>query len=165
MSNLAKSFVSELKHEAETTRKVLERVAEEKFDWRPHEKSMTMGRLAGHIAEMIGWIEHVFKGDELDLGKGDRKPFEPKTSAELLEVFKKNLQGALETLEKASDEEMIKTWTLRNGETVLLSLPKVQVLRAVIFNHIIHHRGQLSVYLRMNDIPVPSIYGPSADER
>jgi uncharacterized damage-inducible protein DinB len=165
MSSLARAFANELRQEAETTRKVLERVVEEKFHWKPHEKSMTMGRLAGHIVEMIGWTEYVFKSNELDFSKGNYKPFEPKTSAELLDSFNKNLQTALDALEKASDEEMAKTWTLRNGEIVLLSMPKAQVLRSVIFNHVVHHRGQLSVYLRLNDITVPSIYGPSADEK
>jgi uncharacterized damage-inducible protein DinB len=160
---LADAFIFELKHEAHTTRKVLERIPEEKFDWKPHEKSMTMGRLATHVAELIGWVDYVFASSELDLSKS-YKPFEPKTNSELLEFFDKNFQTALKALEKASDEEMLENWSLKRDSVVLLSMPRVQVLRGLVFNHFIHHRGQLSVYLRLNNLPVPSIYGPSADE-
>ncbi|MCS6873443.1 MAG: DinB family protein [Pyrinomonadaceae bacterium] len=158
------NFIAELEQESKTTRKVFERIPKEKFDWRPHEKSMTMGRLAVHIAEMIGWIREVLEKEEFDLNARDYEPFTPKTNSELMEFFDKNLKDAIEVLSKVSTEEMAKPWTLRRGEKVVFSMPRAQVLRSVVFNHVIHHRGQLSVYLRLNDIPVPSIYGPSADE-
>ncbi len=160
---LTESFIAEITHESTVTRKVLERVPEDKFGWRPHEKSMTMGRLASHITELIGWIETITKRDDFDLAR-DYFAFEPKTNSELLDLFDKNLQLAISALKSISEEEMMKSWTLRRGEHLILSLPRAQVIRSVVLNHMIHHRGQLSVYLRLNNIPVPSIYGPSADE-
>jgi uncharacterized damage-inducible protein DinB len=162
--NLAHALIGELTHEATTTRKCLERVPEDKFDYQPHEKSMTFSRLAAHVAEMVDWVTVTCTTDELDWGAGDYTPFAPKTNAELLEYFDKNLANALESLKNTSDETMMETWTMRNGEQIYFAMPKIQVLRGMVFNHIWHHRGQLSVYLRLNDIPVPSIYGPSADE-
>lgn len=162
-NNIASALMAELKQESIATRKCLERVPEDKFDYKPHEKSMTFGQLAAHIAEMVGWIAVTIKTDELDFA-ANYKPFTPKTNAELLEFFGKNLSEAIEALENASDEEMMKNWTLRKGDHIFFTMPRVQVLRGVVFNHVFHHRGQLSVYLRLNDIPVPSIYGPSADE-
>jgi uncharacterized damage-inducible protein DinB len=163
-SNLAAAFIAELQQEAQTTRKCLERVPEDKFDYKPHEKSMTFGQLATHVAEMVGWATVTVKTEQLDFAT-DYQPFEAKTNAELVEFFEKHLSEAVEALENTSDEEMMENWTLRNGETVYFTMPRIQVLRGMVFNHIIHHRGQLSVYLRLNDIPVPSLYGPSADEQ
>lgn len=162
--NIAHAFIGELQHEAIATRKCLERVPEDKFDYKPHEKSFTFIRLATHIAEMVDWITVTCNTSELDFAAGDYKPQECKTTAELVEFFDKNLEKALETLKNTSDEEMMKGWTLKNGETTYFTMPKVQVIRGFSLNHIISHRGQLSVYLRLNDIPVPSMYGPSADE-
>ena len=162
--NIAHAFIGELQYEAISTRKCLERVPEEKFEYKPHEKSFTFIRLASHIAEMIEWISVTCNTSELDFAAGDYKPAEPKTTAELVEIFDKNLETAIETLKKTSDEEMMKEWSLKNGETTYFTMPKVQVIRSFSLNHIINHRGQLSVYLRLNDIPVPSMYGPSADE-
>lgn len=162
--NFAHAFIGELQHEAIATRKCLERVPEDKFDYKPHEKSFTFIRLAAHIAEMIDWITVTCNSTELDFASGDYKALEPKTTAELVEYFDKNMETAIETLKKTSDEEMMQNWSLKNGETVYFTMPKVQVIRSFSMNHIINHRGQLSVYLRLNDIPVPSLYGPSADE-
>ena len=163
-SNLAAAFLGELQHEAATTRKVLERISEDKFDFKPHEKSMTMSTLASHVAEMFSWIKTTLETDELDFSKMDYTPFKPGSTAELVELFDKNIAEATEALSNAADETFPENWTLRNGEQVYFTMPKVQVLRSFCLNHIIHHRGQLSVYLRLNDIPVPEIYGPSADE-
>ncbi len=162
--SLSDAFVAELQQEAATARKCLERIPEATFDWKPHEKSMSMSRLATHVAEMFTWGKEVINTSEMDFATADYKPFEPKTTAELVEYFDKNLADATESLKNASDEAMLENWKLRNGEEIYFDMPRVQVLRGMVFNHIVHHRGQLSVYLRLNDIPVPALYGPSADE-
>jgi uncharacterized damage-inducible protein DinB len=153
-----------MEHEAGVTRAVLERIPADKFDWKPHEKSMTFGRLASHVAEMFGWTPPTMEHAELDFAKMDYKPFEPKSTDELVEFLDKNVAEAIQTLKSSPDERFMENWTMRNGETEYFTMPKVAVMRSFIMNHIIHHRGQLSVYLRLNDIAVPSIYGPSADE-
>lgn len=163
-NNIALALIAELEHESKTTRTCLERVPADKFDWTPHEKSMTFGRLASHIAEMVGWTGPTLQYPELDFAKMDYKPFEPKTSEELLEYFDKNVAEAVDVLRNTTDDIFMENWTMRNGETVYFTLPKVAVMRSFVMNHIVHHRGQLSVYLRLSDIAVPSIYGPSADE-
>lgn len=161
---IATGFLAELENEAKVTRSCLERVPAEKFDWKPHEKSMTFGRLATHVAEMFGWAKSTADLTELDFSTMDYKPFEPKTTEELLSFFDQMVLEAKSALGRISDEQFHQNWTLRNGETVYFTMPRVAVMRTMVFNHIIHHRGQLSVYLRLNDIPVPAIYGPSADE-
>ena len=161
---LATAFLGELENEAKVTRTVLERIPADKFDWKPHEKSMTFGRLASHVAEMFGWTKETLKSDVLDFATMDYKPFEPKTTEELLAFFDEKIASAKAILAETSDETFLTNWTMRNGETEYFTMPKVAVQRSFVMNHIIHHRGQLSVYLRLNDIPVPSLYGPSADE-
>lgn len=161
---LATAFLNELENEAAVTRSCLERVPAEKFDWKPHEKSMSMGRLAVHCAEMFGWTEATLKSDVLDFATFDFKPFEPESTEALLAFFDDHIAKARATLAETSDETFLTDWTMRNGEQVYMTMPKVAVMRSFVVNHIVHHRGQLSVYLRLNDIPVPSIYGPSADE-
>lgn len=156
-------LLNELKNEAATTRKMLERVPTESFDWKPHEKSMTMGRLAAHVANMFNWFPTTLETDELDFANGFEEP-KPTNTQELVELLDKNVAAANESLRKIDEADFMKTWTLRNGEEIFLQMPKIGVVRAMILNHIVHHRGQLSVYLRMNDIPVPGMYGPSADE-
>ncbi len=161
---LATAFLAELENEAKVTRQCLERVPADKFDWKPHEKSMTMGRLAVHCAEMFGWTKETLRQDVLDFATADFKPFEPTSTEELLAFFDDHIAKAKIILGETPDETFFTDWTMRNGEQVYLTMPKVAVMRSFVMNHIIHHRGQLSVYLRLNDIPVPSIYGPSADE-
>ena len=163
-NSISNSLIAELENEAKTTRSVLERIPADKFDWKPHEKSMTFGRLASHVAEMHGWTKPTVEQPELDFAKMDYKPFEPKTTEELVKHFEKNYNEAIEALKGASDEIWFEPWSLRNGEQIYLTMPKVVIMRSLVLNHIVHHRGQLSVYLRLNDIPVPSMYGPSADE-
>jgi uncharacterized damage-inducible protein DinB len=163
--NLAAALIGELQQEAATTRKCLERIPADKFDYKPHEKSMTMGRLAVHVAEMTGWVIETVNKSELDFAAMDYKPFEPQTTEELVGFLDKIMTQATEALQNASDEAMMEPWTLRNGETVYFTMPRAQVLRGMVFNHIVHHRGQLSVYMRLNDIPVPALYGPSADDQ
>ena len=161
---IATAFLNELDNEAKVTRGVLERVPADKFDYKPHEKSMTFGRLASHIAEMFGWTEATLTQDTLDFATMDYKPFEPQTTDDLLQFFDEKIATARRTIAETSDETFMTNWTMRNGDTVYFTIPKVATMRSFVLNHIIHHRGQLSVYLRLNDIPVPSIYGPSADE-
>jgi len=163
-NNIANGLIQELEQEAATTRKVLERIPADKFDWKPHEKSMTMGRLATHVAEMHGWTKPTVEDPELDFAKMDYKPFEPKTTEELVAHLDKNVNEAIEVLKTISDDAWHDEWSLRNGEQVYFTIPKIAVMRGMVLNHIVHHRGQLSVYLRLNDIPVPAMYGPSADE-
>jgi uncharacterized damage-inducible protein DinB len=163
-NNIAMALIAEMEHEAAVTRTCLERIPAEKFDWKPHEKSMSFGRLASHVAEMFAWTPSTMDHAELDFSKMDYKPFEPSTTEELVEFLDKNVAEAIATLKSSADDRFMENWTMRNGETVYFTMPKVAVMRSFIMNHIVHHRGQLSVYLRLNDIAVPSIYGPSADE-
>jgi len=161
------ALIPEFDHEMETTRKTLERVPEDKLNFKPHESSMAMGRLAGHIAEMVGFAPATFQGDSFDFAPPGGTPMQPTVMTsrkQILELFDKNVAAARGAISKASDEELQKTWTLLNGGKTFFSMPRITVLRSMILNHIIHHRGQLSVYLRMNKAPVPSIYGPSGDE-
>src|SRR4029079_6404300 len=163
-NNIAAGLIKELEQEAAVTRKLLERVPAEKFDWKPHQKSMPMHRLATHVAEMHGWTKPTVDDPELDFAKMDYKPFEPKTTEELVAHLDKNVNEAIEAWKTASDEAWFEDWSLRNGEQIYFTIPKIAVMRGMVLNHIVHHRGQLSVYLRLNDIPVPAMYGPSADE-
>ena len=158
------ALLGELEQEAATTRKLLERIPTEKFDWKPHEKSMSMIRLATHVADMFNWFPVTLEQDELDFAGGYEEP-KPATSEELVGLLEKNVAAATESLKKTDDATFMKNWTLRNGEQIYFEMPKIAVSRSFIMNHIVHHRGQLSVYLRLNDIPVPAMYGPSADER
>jgi uncharacterized damage-inducible protein DinB len=161
---LNESILAELQMEAAGTRKMIERVPEKSFDWKPHDKSMTLGRLAYHIAENPQWVSVTVDKDEIDFAAKDYVEKEAKTTAELLKVFDESLAEAVECLKNASDEKLMGNWTMRNGEQVYFTMPKIAVLRSFVLNHIVHHRGQLSVYLRMLDVPLPQIYGPTADE-
>lgn len=156
------AFLAEIEQESRSARAMLERIPAETFGWKPHEKSMTMKRLAVLVADMFGWFEFMIDEDELDFAKGYQPP-DPKTTDELVAAFDEKLSAGMKSLENASDEVFSQTWRLRNGEDIYQESTKLFVVRQTI-NHMVHHRGQLSVYLRLNDIPVPSIYGPSADE-
>ena len=162
--NISTALIAEMEQEAKTARTCLERIPADKFAWKPHEKSMGFGQLASHIAEMFGWTPATIQQSELDFAKIDYKPFEPQSTEELLEVFDKNVAEAIDVLKNTGDDVYMENWTMRNGDTVYFTMPKIATMRSVVLNHIIHHRGQLSVYLRLNDIAVPQIYGPSADE-
>ena len=161
---LNKSFLDELETEARPTRKMLERVPLDKADWAPHKKSTPLGRLATHIAELPGWTSVTLDFSELDFTKFDYKPRVADSNSELINIFEENLEKAEQSLKKAKDEVFSEEWTLRNGEHIYFTLPKIVVLRSTCFNHIVHHRGQLSVNLRLLDIPLPGVYGPTADE-
>ncbi len=157
-------LISELQQEAASTRKMLERVPEKSFSWKPHEKSMSLGVLAHHIAELPEWVGASVNQDELDFAEQKYTPKEQTTTEALLKIFDENISNAVECLKNASDEKLLSSWTLRNGEKVYLTMPKAGVVRGFVLNHTVHHRGQLSVFLRLLDVPLPSIYGPTADE-
>lgn len=164
---LNQALLPEFDHEMANTRKTLERVPEDKFGWKPHAKSMTMGRLSTHVAEMPGWVPTTLESESFDFAPPGAPPFQPKTAAtraELLEIFDKNAATARAALTGATDAQLMVTWTLLSGGQTIFSMPRIAVLRSMVMNHIIHHRGQLAVYLRLNDLPVPGLYGPSADE-
>lgn len=157
-------ILAELQQEAKTTRKLLERVPEDALAWQPHKKSMPLGRLASHITELFGLTPAILTTDEIDYARGDYKPFMAASVKELLELFDKNMAATTEMLKSQDDQKLLATWRLRKGEQIYFEMPRVAILRTLVMSHIIHHRGQLSVYLRMRDVPLPSIYGPSADE-
>lgn len=161
---IAKAFIEELKQEAESTKKLLERVPLEKGDWKPHEKSMELARLASHVAENFEWIGDTIDSEEVDFAKIKYEPFIPKTTEELLKFLDDSLEKAIKALEKCTDEDLMKNWTMRDGEKIFFTMPKVIVIRNFCINHMIHHRGQLTVYLRLLNVPLPGIYGPTADE-
>ncbi len=158
------ALIAELQMEAANTRKILERVPVEKNDWKPHAKSMSLGRLASHVAEIPGWVTVTLETDELDFAKSEYKPVVAASTEELLDILDKNMAKAVKTLETIPDEEFDKMWTMRNGDQVFFTLPKKVVLRTFAYSHNFHHRAQLGVYLRLLDIPVPGMYGPTADE-
>lgn len=160
----AQALIAEFQQEAAGTRKMLERVPDDKLAWKPHEKSMTLGRLAGHIAESAAWAKDVVASEELDFAQADYQPFTPTKNSELLEEFDKYSASFVEALEGRSDQEMLVQWTMRSGDRVIATLPRIAAIRGFVLSHTYHHRGQLSVYLRLLDVPVPGVYGPSADD-
>jgi uncharacterized damage-inducible protein DinB len=156
-------LLKEMEQEAATTRKMLERVPQDKYDWQPHKKSMTVTRLATHLAELPGWIKMTFETTELDFAKGDYKPMIINDNAELMDYFEKSYTDGKNSLSCATEDDLKLPWTLRNGDTILQAYTKAEVVR-VAFCQIVHHRAQLGVYLRLLNIPIPGSYGPSADE-
>lgn len=165
--SISQSLLPELDQETASTRKTLERVPADKLDYKPHEKSMSMGRLAQHIVEMTGWGSTTLTTSSFDIAPPGQPPYQPppiESVQQLLEDFDKGAASLREALATASDESLMQPWSLLAGGKPLFTMPRIAVVRAMIMNHLIHHRAQLGVYLRLNDIPVPSIYGPSADE-
>jgi uncharacterized damage-inducible protein DinB len=165
--SIAQSLLPEFDQEMANTRKTLERVPDKKWDYKPHVKSGTMGWYAGHLSNIPGWATVTVKQDSFDLAPAGGQPVQqpgPKNLKEALAIFDKNVAEARKALQSASDELLLKPWSLQKAGQNLMTLPKVAVLRGFVFSHIIHHRGQLTVYLRLNDIPVPALYGPSGDE-
>ena len=165
---MTEMFLEELKQEAAGTRKTLERVPEGRNDWKPHEKSMPLGYLASLVAAMPGWIDAMINRDELDfapVGENEDKPKEWTTRAELLAQFDENLAKAVKALEGTTDEHLMTNWRLLAHGYEVSNLPRYKNIRTGVINHWAHHRGQLTVYLRLNEGLVPALYGPSADER
>jgi len=161
---ISEMLLPEFDQEMTNTRAILEGVPEDKFSWKPHEKSMTMGRLASHIAEMPQWAAYTINQDKLELTP-DMKPFSATTKKELMDGFQANISSARAAIAGATDEQLGETWTLIYGGKTIMSLPRAAVLRTMVMSHLIHHRAQLGVYLRLNDIPIPGMYGPSADAK
>ncbi|MDT5060156.1 MAG: hypothetical protein QOH63_615 [Acidobacteriota bacterium] len=159
---LIEPMIAELQHEATSTRKMLERVPQESLSWQPHEKSMTLGRLASHIAMLPGLFIAKLNQDELD--RSELKPPPADSVAAILETFDQNIAGSFEVLKTQSEERLLASWRYRDGEKIIFEMPRVAVFRLIALNHLIHHRGQLSVYLRLLNVPLPSVYGPTADE-
>ena len=156
-------LLAELKHEANSTRKLLELIPFEKADFKPHVKSMTLQRLAFHVAEISGWWKECLVHDELDFSKGDFTPKVYTSTAEILALHDDLVTKAEKILAETSEEEFQKPWTMRNGEQIYFTMPKASVVRTWCMNHLYHHRGQLSVYLRLLDVALPETYGPTAD--
>lgn len=160
---IAQMLLPEFDMEMANTRKMLERVPDGKFDFKPHEKSMTLGRLAAHTGDIPSYATATIRLERLDF-TGDEKPFAPANRKELLEGFDKKVAEAREMLSKVTDEELMKTWTLTYKGQQIFAMPRVAVLRSMVLSHLIHHRAQLGVYLRLNNVEIPGMYGPSADE-
>ena len=159
-------LLPEFDHEMAVTRRVLERVPLQDADWKPHPKSMSLGELATHLAYVPTWMRVTLRGDGYEMsGDAGERHAVPRTTAELLAAFDRHTTEARQILAAASDAEMMAPWTLRAGEHVVFTQPRAGVLRGFILSHLVHHRGQMTVYLRLRDVPVPSVYGPSADER
>lgn len=165
---IAQTLLPEFDNEIRNVRKTIERVPEDKYDWKPHQKSMTAGQLVSHLAEMASWVKDTLESDSWDMnppGGPAYEPYKAQSTAELLEEFDKHSASARQALEGVSDEAMRNTWSLLSAGEAFITLPRVAVIRSFVMNHMIHHRGQLSVYLRLLDVPVPALYGPSADEQ
>jgi uncharacterized damage-inducible protein DinB len=164
---LSEALLPEFDHEMAGVRKTLERITDEKLDWKPHEKSTSMGGLATHLANLPSWASLTIKEDSFDMAPPGGQPFRlPQAGSvkEILDKFDENVASARAAIAGASDEHLFKNWSLLSGGNNIFTMPKIAVLRSFVMNHIIHHRAQLGVYLRLNDVPVPSLYGPSADE-
>ncbi len=162
------ALLPEFDFEMEKARKTLERVPEDKLGWKPHEKSGTMGWLAGHLAELPRWAAVTLNQDTFDIappGAPHYQPPLPASRQEILDIFDKNVAAARAAIASVSDGQLQQKWTLLRGGQEIFSMPRAAVLRNFVLNHLIHHRAQLGVYLRLNDVPVPAIYGPSADEQ
>jgi uncharacterized damage-inducible protein DinB len=162
------ALLPEFDQEMANTRKTLERCPEDKYGWKPHPKSFSMGSLATHIANMTGWTTDVIEKDSFDIAPVGAPPYKEDPAAsreELLERFDKSVAAARAALAGASDERFAQTWSLLAGGETLFSMPRIVCIRSFVMNHCIHHRAQLTVYLRLNDVPVPALYGPSADEQ
>jgi uncharacterized damage-inducible protein DinB len=161
--SMAQSLLPEFDNEMANTRKMLERIPENKLDYKPDPKSMSMGALASHVAEMVGWLKDTIEQPSIDITP-EFKPFLATSRKQLLEKLDQGIAGSRAALAGVSDQAMMQEWTLKVGGNPMFSMPRIAVIRSMIMNHVIHHRAQLSVYYRLNGVPVPGMYGPSADE-
>jgi uncharacterized damage-inducible protein DinB len=160
----AAPFVAELQQEAAATRKLLERLPAEKLSWRPHPKSMTLGQLAQHVATTPSIPKNLLAADTFDAMTVDFTPAQPTSVADVRKAFEDSMVSARDTLNAWTSKDLETTWRLKAGPKELMAAPKSALVRSLVLNHMVHHRGQLTVYLRMLDVPLPSVYGPSADE-
>jgi len=156
-------LTKEMEQEAQTTRKMLSIVPDDKYDWKPHEKSMTIKQLATHIAELPSWVPMAIHTSELDFAASPYQPEEIANTAQLMEYFEKTVADAKAQLAAATEKQLEADWTLRNGEQIYFTSSKYEMIR-IAFSQIVHHRAQLGVYLRLLNVPIPGSYGPSADE-
>ena len=163
-ASLAQLSLGDLHQELATTRRVLERVPDEHWDWKPHPKSMALGQLTAHVANLLLWAQHTLSAPEVDFASPPPAPPRHANVAATLAAYDASVAEVGGLLANASDAALGETYTVRRGAQVMMAMPRTAMLRGFILSHIIHHRGQLSVYLRLLDVPVPSIYGPSADE-
>ena len=161
---LIDSLITEFEHEAQTTRKHFARLPNDKLDWRPHKKSFTAGGLASHITEIVTWTDAIFNQDEIDFDPATYKPYVATSVADLLKTFDDNVAKAKQVLASAAEENLEQAWKLKIMGRVQFEKPRAGVFRDFTLSHLIHHRGQFSVYLRLLEIPVPGSYGPSADD-
>jgi uncharacterized damage-inducible protein DinB len=161
--SMAEALIMEIEQESRTTRAVLDRVPEDKLTWKPHEKSMSLGQLAHHVATIPGGIAQAASLNGMDFSQFTPPP-QPETTAGIIAEFEQNVALAKQLVGGMDDAKMAQTWTLTNGEKTVMAVPRAGFVRFILCNHLYHHRGQLSVYLRLLNVPVPSIYGPSADE-
>ena len=166
--SMAQVMLEQFKQEASGTRKALERVPFDKAEWAPHEKSMTLGRLAGHIAEMPSWGASILTSDEFDMAPPDGEPYKSQvheSTDDVLATFDQGVSAVEAALPGVTDEAWADHWSLKSGGEEVLGGPRGALFGNLVINHTIHHRGQLTVYLRLCDVPVPGMYGPSADEQ
>ena len=161
---LKHAMINEIKHEGAQTKKLLERTPFEQFTWKPHERSMQLGKLAVHIAEIPKWSSRILTSSEFDFTKANYKVAEVNSTAELVQLSENNIQQAIEDFNSLTEEDLLTPWTFRRGEHIMFTMPRAAAIRTLAMNHLLHHRGQLSVYLRLLNIPIPGMYGPSADE-
>jgi uncharacterized damage-inducible protein DinB len=165
---ISEMLLPEFEMEMASTRKTLERVPEDKLDWKPHEKSMSMGRLANHLVEIPAWMAVTIQKDSFDVNPPGGAAFEsPKATSrkEMLATFDKSVAEARAVLAAVDDAPLFQPWSLLAAGKTVFSMPRIAVLRSFVLSHNVHHRAQLGVYLRLNNIPVPAVYGPSADEK
>ena len=162
--NLSEPILAELSYESATARRLLERLPQQQFGWKPHEKSMTLARLATHVVEIPGWVASILDQDEFDVGAREYVPKDASSVPELLQMFEKNIAAIREAIGRQTNERMMAPWRLKKKGQLIFELPRIGMIRSMLMNHFIYHRGQLSVYIRLLNVPVPSIYGPSADE-
>lgn len=162
--SLINSFITEIEQESANSRKILERVPSDKFDWQPHEKSRTLKQLASHIANLSERVGLIVKTDYLDLSNNNLKQPIVNNTEDLVRILNKGTEDSLKALKEAKDGDLDKLWVFRNGEHIIFEMPKAAAIRVTALNHSYHHRGQLGVYLRLLNVPIPGMYGPSADE-
>jgi len=165
--SVSQSLLPEFDHEMANTRKVLERIPQDKLAWKAHEKSNTIGWVGIHLADIPAWTAMTLTNDSLDIAPPGGEPYRtpnPESVKQILDLFDKNVAAGRAALAAAGDQDFFKPWSLLSGGNVVFTMPRMAVLRSFVLNHSIHHRAHLCVYLRLNNVPVPGMYGPSADE-
>ncbi len=166
--SISEALLPEFDHEMGNTRKMLECVPDANLGWKPHDKSMTLGRLAQHVSDIPTWVGHALEKESVDVAPPGAPPYQPPpvtSLAQILESFEKNIVAARAAIAGAADNHLMKPWSLLMGGHTVFTMPRAAVLRSMVMSHLIHHRAQLGVYLRLNNIPIPGMYGPSADDR